>query len=61
MAEKINKDAVYRAAKPKEKDYFINDGGGLYLWVKANGSKLWQFVYTVESNRKRVRPQFWRI
>ena len=47
MAEKINKDAVYRAAKPKEKDYFINDGGGLYLWVKANGSKLWQFVYTV--------------
>jgi len=54
MAEKINKDAVYRAAKPKEKDYFINDGGGLYLWVKANGSKLWQFVYTVESNRKRL-------
>ena len=54
MAEKINKDAVYRAAKSKEKDYFINDGGGLYLWVKTNGSKLWQFVYTVESNRKRL-------
>jgi len=31
MAEKINKDAVYRAAKPKEKDYTINDGG-LVFW-----------------------------
>ena len=30
MAEKLNKDAVYRAAKTKEKSYFINDGGGLY-------------------------------
>jgi hypothetical protein len=23
MAEKLNKDAVYRAAKPKEKDYLL--------------------------------------
>ena len=52
MAEKINKDAVYKAAKPKEKGYFINDGGGLYLWVKPNGSKLWQFVYSFEGNRQ---------
>lgn len=54
MAEKLNKDTVYRAAKSKEKDYFINDGGGLYLWVKAGGSKLWQFVYTLEGKRKRI-------
>lgn len=46
MAEKLNKDAVYKAAKPEEKDYFINDGGGLYLLVKSGSSKLWQFVYT---------------
>ena len=52
MAEKINKDAVYKAAKPKEKGYFINDGGGLYLWVIPNGSKLWQFVYTFEGKRQ---------
>jgi len=31
MAEKINKDAVYRTAKPKEKDYTNNDGG-LVFW-----------------------------
>ena len=29
MAEKLNKIAIYRAAKPKEKDYTNNDGGGL--------------------------------
>jgi len=54
MAEKLNKDAVYKAAKPEEEDYFINDGGGLYLWVKSGGSKLWQFVYTFEGKRKRL-------
>lgn len=32
-------------AKPKEKDYSLSDGQGLYLLVKANGSKLWRFNY----------------
>lgn len=54
MAEKLNKDAAYKTAKVKEKDYFINDGGGLYLWVKTNGSKLWQFVYSIDGKRKRL-------
>jgi integrase len=54
MAQKLNKDAVYRTAKPEEKDYFINDGGGLYMWVKSGGSKLWQFVYTFDGKRKRL-------
>ena len=39
MAEKLNKDAVYRAAKPKDKDYTINDGGGLVLLVKSSSAK----------------------
>ena len=37
MAKNLNKDAVYRAAKPKEKDYTISDGDGLLLLVKASG------------------------
>lgn len=45
MAIKLNKDAVYRAAKPKEKDYRINDGGGLALFVKTDGTKRWVFRY----------------
>ena len=32
-------------AKPKEKDYTLADGQGLYLLVKANSSKLWRFNY----------------
>jgi len=37
MAEKLNKDAVYWAAKPKDKDYTINDGSGLVFLVKSSG------------------------
>lgn len=36
----LNKETVYRNAKPKEKDYKIRDGGGLYMQVKTNGVKL---------------------
>jgi hypothetical protein len=54
MAQNINKDAVYRAAKSKDKDYTINDGGGLYLLVKTNGSKLWQLVCTFNGKRKKL-------
>ena len=54
MAKSINKDAVYRAAKPKEKDYTISDGGGLHLLIKASGSKLWQFVCTFDGKRKKL-------
>ena len=54
MAKNINKDAVYRAAKPKEKDYTISDGDGLHLLIKASGSKLWQFVCTFDGKRKKL-------
>jgi integrase len=54
MAEKINKDAVYRAAKPKEKDYTINDGGGLVLLVKSSGVKLWRFIYRFNGKQNRL-------
>lgn len=37
MALNLNKDTVYRSAKPKDKDYFIIDGGGLNLVVGKNG------------------------
>jgi hypothetical protein len=48
MAEKLNKDAVYRAAKSKDKDYTINEGGGLVLLVKSRGVMLWRFIYRFE-------------
>ncbi len=54
MAVNLNKDAVYRTAKPKELDYSINDGGGLFLFVSAKGSKLWRFVYQFDGKRKKI-------
>ena len=54
MAEKLNKDPVYRAAKPKEKDYTINDGGGLVLLVKSSGVKSWRFIYRFEGKQNRL-------
>lgn len=51
MATNLNKDAVYKTAKPKDKDYKISDGGGLALKVKADGSKRWMFDYRLDGRR----------
>ncbi|MDT4290691.1 Arm DNA-binding domain-containing protein [Methylomonas sp. MO1] len=54
MAVNLNKDTVYRSAKPKDKDYTINDGGGLFLFVGATGTKLWRFVYSFDGKRRKI-------
>lgn len=36
-------DARVRNAKPKEKDYRIPEGHGLYLFVTTGGAKLWRW------------------
>jgi integrase len=54
MAKELNKDAVYRAAKFKEKDYTINDGEGLVLLVKSIGVKSWRFIYRFSSKQNRL-------
>jgi Arm DNA-binding domain len=48
---KLNKDAVYRAAKVQQKDYKISDGGGLSLMVKTDGTKRWLFYYRFEGKQ----------
>ncbi|ROP49856.1 integrase [Enterobacter sp. BIGb0383] len=32
-------------AKPREKDFTLHDGDGLFLLIKASGKKLWRFRY----------------
>ncbi len=32
-------------ARPQDKDYKLSDGGGLYLLVRTNGSRLWRLNY----------------
>ncbi len=38
-------DTRIRNAKPKSKPYKLFDGGGLFLLVSPNGSKLWRLKY----------------
>jgi integrase len=45
-------DTQIRAAKPKEKDYKLTDGLGLYLLVKTNGAKWWRFNYRFEGKEQ---------
>lgn len=40
------------ALKPKEKDYKITDGGGLYLLVKTNGAKYWRMKYKLNGKEQ---------
>ncbi|WP_158791712.1 integrase arm-type DNA-binding domain-containing protein [Granulicella sp. L60] len=45
-------DLQVRSAKPTDKKYKLADGGGLYLLVSPNGSKLWHWKYRVEGKEK---------
>ena len=39
-------------SKPKDKEYKLSDGQGLYLLVKPSGGKLWRFKYRYNNKDK---------
>ena len=41
-----------KSAKPKDREYKIWDGLGLFLLVKPSGSKLWRRKYRFEGKEK---------
>ena len=43
-----------KQAKPKEKEYNLADGNGLYLRIKPIGSKIWLFNYSRPYTKKRA-------
>lgn len=45
-------DIACKNAKPKASQYKLFDGGGLYLLVRPNGSKLWQMKYRFLNKEK---------
>lgn len=47
-------DLKIKAAKPADKSYRLFDGGGLYLEIYPNGSKLWRLKYRIDGKEKRV-------
>ncbi len=44
-------DAKIKAAKPKAKEYTLNDGEGLSLVINPKGRKWWRFRYQVNGKR----------
>lgn len=47
-------DTVCRTAKSREKPYKVSDGGGLYLLVEKNGSKLWRHAFRFDGKQKLI-------
>ena len=48
---KLN-DRQIKNAKPAEKPFKLNDGKGLYLYIKTSGGKLWRFDFSYNGKRK---------
>ncbi len=46
------------AAKPREKEYTLRDGNGLFLRIKKNGSKIWLFDYYRPISKQRTNIGF---
>jgi integrase len=46
------KELEVRYATRRSKDYKLADGGGLYVLVRPNGSKLWRFKYRFGGKEK---------
>lgn len=47
-------DTAVRQAKPREKDYTLNDSDGLSLFVSAKGVKSWHFRFTWQGKQARI-------
>ena len=47
-------DIQIKKAKAQEKEYFLNDGGGLRLRITPTGDKVWEFRYTLNGLRKKT-------
>jgi integrase len=45
-------DLVFRTAKPREKPFKLSDGGGLFLLVQPNATKLWRLAYRFDGKQK---------
>ena len=48
-------DTTLRGLKPQDKPKKYSDGGGLFLLVNPNGSKLWRLAYRFDGKQKNLR------
>ncbi len=54
MAINLLSDNKIKNAKPKDKTYTINDGGGMSLEVSPQGGRWWRFRYKFDGKAKKV-------
>ena len=47
-------DSTIRNAKPKDRDYKLSDGEGLYLLVTPAGGKLWRLKFRSLGKEKKL-------
>jgi integrase len=47
-------DVQIRQAKQTDKEYKLTDGGGLYLLVRPNGSKLWKLKMRINGREQKL-------
>lgn len=47
-------DAMIRQAKPRDADWKLADGKGLYLLITKQGSKLWRLKYRFSGKEKKL-------
>lgn len=47
-------DTTIRNAKPRDRDYKLADGGGLYLLVTAAGGRLWRLKYRADGIERKL-------
>jgi len=47
-----------KQAKPKDKEYNLADGAGLFLRIKPNGTKSWLFNFSAPYTKKRTNISF---
>lgn len=54
MATDRLNDRQIRLAKPKQKEYLLSDGQGLFLRVRPEGGKDWLFVFSFGGKRRKM-------
>ena len=52
--EKLLSEANCKAAKATDKVYYLNDGGGLRLRVRPNGSRHWIYRYRLNGKERNI-------
>lgn len=47
-------DTALRNTKPRDRDYKLADGGGLYLLITPAGGKLWRLKFRIDGREKKL-------